>query len=76
MRVCPVWAFSAILLYGCAGEAHPAYRRVVFCDGDTGEAAAWREALPSAELTALPRTNEMMETLARAFVDRDTLRRC
>ena len=69
-------AFSAILLYGGAGNVHPAYRRVVFCDGDTGEAAAWREALPGAELAALPRTREAKEALACAFVDRDTLRRC
>lgn len=69
-------AFSAILLYGRAENVHPAYRRVIFCDGDTGEAAAWREALPGAELKALPRTRESMETLARAFVDRDNLRRC
>ena len=69
-------AFSAILLYGCAGDVHPAYRRVIFCDGDTGEAAAWRRTLPEAELYALPRTRELMEALARAFVDRDALRRC
>ena len=69
-------AFSAILLYGGAGDAHPAFRRVVFCDGDTGEGAAWRAALPQAELFALPRTRELKEALARAFVDRDGLRRC
>ena len=69
-------AFSAILLYGRAGDAHPMYRRAVFCDGDTGEAAAWRKALPEAELKALPRTKALSEALARAFVDRDGLRRC
>ncbi|MBR0218506.1 MAG: single-stranded-DNA-specific exonuclease RecJ [Clostridia bacterium] len=69
-------AFSAILLYGGAGDAHPAFRRVVFCDGDTGEGAAWRAALPQAELFALPRTRELKKALARAFVDRDGLRRC
>ena len=69
-------AFSAILLYGCAGDAHPSYRRLAFCDGDAGEAAAWRKAHPEAEIRALPRTREMKETLARAYVDRDGLRRC
>ncbi|MBQ6961966.1 MAG: single-stranded-DNA-specific exonuclease RecJ [Clostridia bacterium] len=69
-------AFSAILLYGSAGDAHPAFRRVIFCDGDTGEGAAWQAALPGAELYALPRTRELMEALTRAFVDRDGLRRC
>lgn len=69
-------AFSAILLYGCARDVHPAYRRVVFCDGDTGEAAVWREALSGAELAALPRTLAVKDSLARAFVDRDALRRC
>ena len=69
-------AFSAILLYGGAGDAHPAFRRVIFCDGDTGEGAAWRAALPQAELYALHRTEELQEALARAFVDRDGLRRC
>ncbi len=68
--------FSAILLYGKAGDVHPAFRRVIFCDGDTGEGAAWRAALPNAELYALPRTRELMEALARSFVDRDALRRC
>ncbi len=69
-------AFSAILLYGRAGEVHPAYRRVIFCDGDTGEAETWRKALPGVELKALPRTREITEALARTFVDRDDLRRC
>ena len=69
-------AFSAILLYGRAEDAPPAYRHIVFCDGDMGESAAWRRALPGAELASLPRTREAAETLARAFADRDTLRRC
>ena len=69
-------AFSAILLYGGAGDVNPAFRRVIFCDGDTGEGPSWRAALPNAELCALPRTGELQEILARAFVDRDALRRC
>ncbi len=69
-------AFSAILLYGCPEDVHPAYRRVIFCDGDTGEGAAWRKAHPKTELFALPRTCEVMEALSRAFVDRDALRQC
>lgn len=69
-------AYHTILLYGRAADTCASYRHVVLCDGDLGEAAAFRAACPNARVCALPRTQEARALLCRVFVDQESLRRC
>ena len=67
-------ACNTVLLYGRGAGA--AFRRVILCDGDGGEAAFWRQHCPAAQVGALPRSQAMSALLADAFVDVEDLRRC
>ena len=69
-------AYHTVLLYGAADRVSAPYRRVVLCDGDTGEAAAWRQACPNAEVAALPATDALRQLLSQSFVDVAGLRDC
>ena len=69
-------AFNTILLYSSAKAVSSAFRKIVLCDGDLGEAAAYRAACPKAEVAALPLTDAMKSLLAASFVDKDGLRSC
>ena len=69
-------AFSTILLYGNANRVSPAFRSVIFCDGDTGEGNAFQAACPRANVAALPVSDVLKALLAASFADRDALRNC
>ncbi len=69
-------AFNTILLYGSANRVFPAFRHIVFCDGDTGEGDAYRTACPRANVAALPVSDALKSLLTASFADRDALRNC
>ena len=69
-------AFNTILLCGSASRVSPAFRQIVFCDGDTGEGEAYQAACPLATVWALPATDELKSLLAASFADKDALRNC
>lgn len=69
-------AFHTILLYGSAKAVSPAFRQIIFCDGDTGEGDAYRSACPRATVAALPVSGFLKALLTASFVDKDTLRNC
>ena len=69
-------AFSAILLYGGAANVSPAFRSIVLCDGDMGEADAYRTACPKAQVAALPLSANLKGLLKDSFVHQDSLRSC
>lgn len=69
-------AFNAILLYGSAKALSPAFRTIVLCDGNLGEADTYRSACPQAEVLALPLSEPLKNLLAASFVDKDGLRNC
>nr|MCR4887419.1 hypothetical protein [Clostridiales bacterium] len=52
------------------------YRRVILCDGDWGEADAYRAACPGATVYALPASPAVFRLLSDAFVGKDGLRDC
>ena len=67
-------AYPTILLYGSAEGASPFFRRVVLCDGDTGESGVWSRACPKGEVYALPLSPCMKRLLAGAGADQEMLR--
>ena len=69
-------AFHTILLYGKAQNVSPAFRQIVLCDGDTGEADAYRAACPRATIAALPLSGALEKLLAASYSDKDALRNC
>ena len=69
-------AFNTILLYGNANRVSPAFRHIVFCDGDTGEGDAYRAACPQATIAALPVSPALKALLAASFANKDALRNC
>ena len=69
-------AFHTVLLYGSAAAVSAPFRRIVLCDGDAGEAAAWLQAFPEARVSSLPRTEALGGLLKHCFVDVDGLRAC
>ena len=69
-------AFNTILLYGGAGGVSPAFRNIVLCDGDMGEAEAYRTACPKADVKALPLSDSLKRLLADSFAAQDSLRNC
>ena len=69
-------AFNAVMLYAAAPGACAAYRRVVLCDGDWGEADAYREACPGAAVYALQPAPDPGWLSKSAFVNREGLRAC
>ncbi len=68
-------AFSAVLLYGSPDSVRAPFRRVLLCDGDMGEAAAFRAACPRVQVAALPDSPALKRLLAQCFTDKDSLRR-
>ena len=69
-------AYDTVALYATAQEAAASYRRVILCDGDWGEADAYRAACPGAAVYALPSSPAVFRLLSDAFVEKDRLRAC
>ena len=67
---------TEILLYGTAAGTCARFRHVILCDGDTGEAAAYRRACPGAEVYALPPSAALSRLLKAAYLGREQLRNC
>lgn len=75
-EACDPRAFHTVLLYGSSGRVSSPFRHIVLCDGDAGDADAWRRVCPGAGVYALPRSEAMKRLLADAFVGIEELRRC
>ncbi len=69
-------AFHTVLLYGASGRVSAPFRQVVLCDGEAGDADAWRRACPGAKICALQRSRALKKLLGSAFVGIDGLRAC
>ena len=69
-------AYHTVLLYGNAGKISRAFRRIVLCDGDLGEADAISLACPQADVCALPVTFAARRMLRDMFVPVEKLRQC
>lgn len=67
-------AFHTVLLYGSADAPCAPFRDVVLCDGDTGEAAAWRRACPGARVWAEKEGEGLRELFALAYLSVEQLR--
>ena len=67
-------AFHTVLLYGSADRPCAPFRRVILCDGDTGEAAAWERACPGARVMARRRTRGLTELLRDGYLEVEKLR--
>ena len=69
-------AFPTVYLYGGAKGVTAPFRRVILCDGDAADGAAWKEACPGAKIWALPLSENLRALLKRSFLDINALRRC
>jgi len=69
-------AYHTVLLYGTAGRVSPAYRQVVLCDGNLGEAGGYAAACPRASIHARPVSGPARNMLSGLYVPVEELRRC